>query len=1079
MKAILRFFLIVMVAGITPLTAQVPNEISWQGVLTDAQGNALQGQNEVIVRIMASDDTINDIIPLWADTLDLDIEDGLVNVTLGSNPANPLNLNFDQGYWLEIVVNNGNPLSRIKMTSAPYSLMSRTVEDGAITTPKIANQAVTTAKIADNAVTTPKITDGGVTTPKIADNAISTAKLQDLAVTTGKLGNASVSTAKIQDNAVTASKIAAGAVRGSAPGATAPAGQIEGASISGADIANNQVVRSIGNPAALRDNVNLVPGPNVTITNNSPGPQDILIDALGQIKIEVNVDNSISIFIWNPQFNIFNLWIIIWPNGHIWWFHRLIIYETIIVCDPDSDGGVEINPLEGIILRDPDGEVVGRWRLDGTSEHMGEETFHGGIRIPLVGGGEILIDDQGITIYDDEGNPVTDFAPDGTSLHTGKETFTGGIEIPLPDGGKIVIGDDGITVRDSDDNVVGGINPDGSIIGGGAGGTIEIPLTGGGKVVIDSDGIRILDDEDNVMTEFKPDGTSMHKGLEQFEGGIYIPLANGGFIVIDQNGIRQYNELENLLYEQAIDGTSYHSGNETFAGGITIPLEGGGKVVIDGSGIKVLDDLDNVMTEFKPDGTSTHAGTETFNGGISIPLVGGGELIIDSEGITIFDSDGLGVTSFFPDGTSTHLGTETFLGGIEVPTSQTLIGLGKIRIDENGITITDDDGNVVAELNSDGTSYHSGLETFAGGIRVPLSGGGEAWFDESGIRIYDDIGNEMLVIGEDGSIRKDTDTGGWIRIDETGIAIYDDEGNVVTHFAPDGSSYHTGFEVFTGGIQAGPQIQTPALQSQQIQTEIIQMNLTNPSMPPPIQINNLMGSILQLNYNGSLSGNNLNFMGGNFNELSAGTVEGGLGAFETLLGGDFEFDGDGTVGGNLAVLSNLTANEAEFNNAVTEALAAIEAALGSAEIENNCNVGGDLNVLGEKNFRIDHPDDPYNKYLFHASIESDDVLNQYSGNVITDANGVAIVTLPDYVQKINIDFRYQLTVIGVFAQAIISKEISNNTFEIKTDKPNVKVSWQITAKRNDSVLKSKPFRAIREKEGDARGKLLFNQNTTR
>lgn len=137
-------------------------------------------------------------------------------------------------------------------------------------------------------------------------------------------------------------------------------------------------------------------------------------------------------------------------------------------------------------------------------------------------------------------------------------------------------------------------------------------------------------------------------------------------------------------------------------------------------------------------------------------------------------------------------------------------------------------------------------------------------------------------------------------------------------------------------------------------------------------------------------------------------------------------------------------------------------------------IAGDLSVLGEKDFRIDHPDDPYNKYLFHASIESDDVLNQYSGNVTTDGNGVAIVTLPDYVQKINIDFRYQLTVIGIFAQAIISKEISNNTFEIKTDKPNVKVSWQITAKRNDSVMKGKPFRAIREKTGDDRGKLLYN-----
>jgi hypothetical protein len=41
----------------------------------------------------------------------------------------------------------------------------------------------------------------------------------------------------------------------------------------------------------------------------------------------------------------------------------------------------------------------------------------------------------------------------------------------------------------------------------------------------------------------------------------------------------------------------------------------------------------------------------------------------------------------------------------------------------------------------------------------------------------------------------------------------------------------------------------------------------------------------------------------------------------------------------------------------------------------------------------------YNKYLFHASIESDEVLNLYSGNVTTDGSGVAIVTLPDYIQR--------------------------------------------------------------------------------
>lgn len=136
--------------------------------------------------------------------------------------------------------------------------------------------------------------------------------------------------------------------------------------------------------------------------------------------------------------------------------------------------------------------------------------------------------------------------------------------------------------------------------------------------------------------------------------------------------------------------------------------------------------------------------------------------------------------------------------------------------------------------------------------------------------------------------------------------------------------------------------------------------------------------------------------------------------------------------------------------------------IGDQIVAGNSSVTGNLNVQGTKNFRIDHPIDN-GKYLLHASMESNEPLNTYSGNIITDNNGTAIVRLPDYFDKINIDFRYQLTVIGQFAQAIISKELNNNTFEIKTDKPNVKVSWQITAKRNDVYIQNSPFKDVIDK----------------
>jgi hypothetical protein len=100
-------------------------------------------------------------------------------------------------------------------------------------------------------------------------------------------------------------------------------------------------------------------------------------------------------------------------------------------------------------------------------------------------------------------------------------------------------------------------------------------------------------------------------------------------------------------------------------------------------------------------------------------------------------------------------------------------------------------------------------------------------------------------------------------------------------------------------------------------------------------------------------------------------------------------------------------------------------------------------------FKIDHPLDPENKYLNHVSIESPDMKNIYDGNVVTDENGEATVDLPAYFEALNRDFRYQLTVIGTFAQAIVADEINGNRFLIRTSAPNVRVSWQVTGIRKD------------------------------
>lgn len=132
-------------------------------------------------------------------------------------------------------------------------------------------------------------------------------------------------------------------------------------------------------------------------------------------------------------------------------------------------------------------------------------------------------------------------------------------------------------------------------------------------------------------------------------------------------------------------------------------------------------------------------------------------------------------------------------------------------------------------------------------------------------------------------------------------------------------------------------------------------------------------------------------------------------------------------------------------------------------------INGNLDVTGTitapvKNFTIDHPLDPKNKQLVFASIEAPEMINMFRGNVVTDEKGFARVSLPDYFAASNTELSYHLTCIGVFAQAIISQEVENNQFIIQTDQPNVKVSWQVLAKRADQWAKENPLIVEQDKK---------------
>ncbi|MCB0749205.1 MAG: hypothetical protein KDC90_17215, partial [Ignavibacteriae bacterium] len=135
----------------------------------------------------------------------------------------------------------------------------------------------------------------------------------------------------------------------------------------------------------------------------------------------------------------------------------------------------------------------------------------------------------------------------------------------------------------------------------------------------------------------------------------------------------------------------------------------------------------------------------------------------------------------------------------------------------------------------------------------------------------------------------------------------------------------------------------------------------------------------------------------------------------------------------------------------------------------NVHVTGNITYDGtftqaSSNIIMDNPLDPNNKQIIHSGVSSSEMKNIYDGRVATNSDGEAIVKLPDWFEALNIDFRYQLTVIGEFAQAIVSEELNYNQFVIRTNKPNVKVSWQITGIRNDEYAISNKLEVERTKQ---------------
>lgn len=114
MKRILLLSILCLMLVVQVVWGQAPETISYQGVLTESDRNAVpDGDYSLTFRLY--DVPANGTL-VWEETQQVAVLSGIFNVILGQTI--PLNLPFDQPYWLGITVEADAELApRIELTA--------------------------------------------------------------------------------------------------------------------------------------------------------------------------------------------------------------------------------------------------------------------------------------------------------------------------------------------------------------------------------------------------------------------------------------------------------------------------------------------------------------------------------------------------------------------------------------------------------------------------------------------------------------------------------------------------------------------------------------------------------------------------------------------------------------------------------------------------------------------------------------------------------------------------------------------------------------------------------------------------
>jgi hypothetical protein len=164
---------VVLLLAIIPVTGlAVPSVVNYQGYLTDAEGNPLNGEVAITFRIWSAEVAGTEV---WSEShAAVAVSAGVFNVLLGSSV--PISAGMLEGdRWLGMAVGTDVEMTpRMKVTSVVYAIRAGYAEAviaGAVTTSALSDTAVTEAKIASGAVTGAKVATGTLTASHLQNGA--------------------------------------------------------------------------------------------------------------------------------------------------------------------------------------------------------------------------------------------------------------------------------------------------------------------------------------------------------------------------------------------------------------------------------------------------------------------------------------------------------------------------------------------------------------------------------------------------------------------------------------------------------------------------------------------------------------------------------------------------------------------------------------------------------------------------------------------------------------------------------------------------------------------------------------------